>query len=95
MATKGNFSATSASTIIVPANKYRDALLIEKTNATNIALGIGETAVAGEGIQLLAIGSTALIRGAAAAKAIYAIGNGGTGVYQEGDVTLAMGAYIA
>jgi hypothetical protein len=91
---KGAWTGTAVSAEIVPANEYREALLIQKSNATNVALGIGEAAVAGEGVQLLATGTTAILRGAAAREAIYAIGNGGTGTYQEGDVTLLLGAYI-
>ncbi len=87
---KGNFTATSASTEIVPANEYRDSLLIQKTNATAIALGIGEAAVAGEGVQLTAAGEVAHLRGAAARHAIYAIGDGGTGTYQDGDIHVIM-----
>jgi hypothetical protein len=92
MATKGKFTATSASTIIVPANKYRDHLIIQKLAGAAIALGIGEAAVLDEGILLTGKDSTVEVDGAAAAKAIYAIGNTGTGTYQEGKVSFSAGS---
>ena len=82
----GKFTATAASTIAVAANEYRKYLVIQKQNATAIAIGIGEAAVADEGIILSKAGETMKISGNEAAKAIYAIGNGGTMTYQEGDV---------
>jgi hypothetical protein len=88
---KGSWSATAASAEIVPANEHRDSLLIQKTNATTVALGIGEAAEAGKGVQLTNAGDAAVIRGWQAREAVYAIGNGGTGVYQEGDVVVSPG----
>jgi len=92
---KGNFTATASSAVIVAADVNRDTLLIQKTNATTIALGIGEAAEAGKGIQLINSGDVAVLRGAAARAAIYAIGNGGTGTYQDGDVEVRPGPYVA
>jgi hypothetical protein len=92
---KGNFTGTAASAVLVAANRYRDKLLIQKTNATVVALGIGEAAVAGEGIQLGPIGDAVVIKGPDATNAIYVIGDGGTGTYQDGDVTFAPGPYVA
>lgn len=86
MATKGNWTGTAASAEIVPANLNREYLLIQHSDATTVALGIGEDAVAGEGIQLFKIGDTVRLRGPMARKAVYAIGNTGAGTYQEGDV---------
>lgn len=88
---KGNFTATSASDKIVEADEYREYLLIQKTNATVIAVGIGEAAAAGEGVQLVNAGDTLTIRGALAREAVYAIGNGGTGTYQDGDIGFVPG----
>lgn len=92
---KGNFTGTSASAVLIAANEYRDQLVIQKTNATVVALGIGEAAVAGEGIQLGPIGDVAVLRGASARVAIYVIGDGGTGTYQDGEVEVSPGPYIA
>lgn len=92
---KGTFTGTAASAVLVAADVNRDTLLIQKTNATTVALGIGEAAVAGNGIQLVNIGDVAILRGAAARAAIYVIGNGGTGTYQDGDVEVRPGPYIA
>jgi hypothetical protein len=91
MATKDAWAALSASSIIVPANQHREAVFIQKTNDVTVALAIGEAAVATDGIQLTQVGDSVTIRGAAARKAIYAIGNGGEGTYQEGDVTYTPG----
>jgi hypothetical protein len=92
---KGNFTGTAASAVLIAANAYRDHLLIQKTNATTVALGIGEAAVAGEGIQLVNAGDVAILHGASARVAIYVIGNGGTGTYQDGDVEVTPGPYIS
>ena len=81
---KGNFTGTSASALLIAASDYRDCLVIQHTNATQCALGIGEAAVAGSGLQLIKIGDTVKLTGANAREAIYVIGNGATGTYQDG-----------
>ena len=81
---KGSFTGTSASAALVAADANRDCLLIQHTNATTCALGIGEAAVAGSGIQLLKIGDSVVLRGHNARQAINVIGNGATGAYQDG-----------
>lgn len=81
---KGNFTGTSASALLVAADVNRGCLVIQHTNATTCALGIGETAVAGEGLQLLKIGDAVVLTDSAARQAIYVIGNGATGTYQGG-----------
>jgi hypothetical protein len=92
---KGSFSATAVSTQIVAADEYRDSLTIQKTNATQIAIGLNEAAVAGKGIQLINADSSIELRGVWATMAVYAIGNGGTGTYQSGLVTFRPGPYSA
>ena len=92
---KGLWSSTAASTEIVPADEHRDSLLIQKTNDTTVALGIGEAAVAGEGVQLVNKGDTAILNGASARCAIYAIGNEGAGTYQDGEIVVIPSPYIA
>jgi hypothetical protein len=89
MNANGKFTATAASTVAVAANANRTHLTIQKQNATAIAFGIGESAVADEGIILSKAGETLKINGNIAGMAIYAIGNGGTMTYQEGDVEVA------
>lgn len=91
---KGSWSATAESAQIVEADSYRDKLVIQKTNDTAVALGLGEAAVAGKGIQLLNAGDVAILRGPKARKAVYAIGNGGAGTYQDGDVEVRPGPYV-
>ena len=91
---KGSWTGTAGSVAIVTANEYRDSIMFQKTNATVAALGIGEAADAGKGIQLGPIGSVAIIRGAEARMAIYVIGNGATGTYQDGDVEARSGPYV-
>jgi len=87
MARKGSWSlSTGNSTLIVPADFYRDALFIQHAfgSTTQVALGIGEPAVAGKGIQLFTGASPVVVEGADARKAIYAIGNGASGTWQTG-----------
>jgi hypothetical protein len=80
---KGNFTATAASAIIVAADDYRDYLTIQKgTNAVAMALGIGEAAVAGEGIQLTNIDDSVELWGVDARAAIYGIGNTAAGTWE-------------
>lgn len=81
---KGSWTGTATSAQLVAANFNRDCLVIQHTNATTAALGIGEDAVAGQGLQLLKIGDTVVLTGANARQAINVIGNGATGTYQDG-----------
>lgn len=90
----GSWTATAASTVLVAANANRDQLLIQKTNATTVAIGIGVAAESGKGIQLVKVNDAVVLRGAAAREAIYMIGNGGTGTYQDGDVEFVAGPHI-
>ena len=90
----GSWTATGASTVIVTANEYRDTLLIQKTNLTVVAIGVGVAAETGKGVQLGNIGDTLILKGAQAREAIYAIGNGGTGTYQDGNIQFIPGAYV-
>ncbi len=93
---KGNFTGTGTSAVLIAANQYRDTLLIQKTDNTVVALGIGETAVAGEGIQLVNINDSVVLRGPAARGAVYVIGDGGNGTYQDGaGVDFRSGQYVA
>lgn len=82
----GSWTATGTSSIICPANYYRDHLFLqfEITNAGSdqVALGFGEDAVVGEGAQFFTGGSILIIHGPEARKAVYGIG-GGTGYYAE------------
>jgi hypothetical protein len=81
---KGSFSGTASSAVLVAADYNRDCLIIQHTNATVAALGIGEAAEAGKGIQLLKVGDVVKLTGHNARQAIYVIGNGATGTYQDG-----------
>jgi hypothetical protein len=92
MARKGAWDLTGIdiSTLIVPADQYRDSLFIQHSigSSTQVALGLGEPAVTGKGVQLFTGGSPVAIDGADARKAIYAIGNGGQGTWQQGGLIL-------
>lgn len=88
---KGAWTTTSSSAVIVAADEYRDYLLIQSATAVQVALGFGETAVAEEGIQLLNAGDTVVARGAPAREAVYAIGDGGGGTYQDGNIVYQPG----
>lgn len=92
----GNWTGTAASAALVAANTNRDCLIIQKTNATAVALGLGVDAEAGKGVQLVKINDTLILRGAQAREAINVIGNGGTGTYAEvfGDASFAAGPHI-
>ncbi len=83
---KGNWTATGTSAEIIAANEYRDTLTLQKTNDTDVSLGLGETAVLGKGLQLFTVGCSITLRGFHARSAVNAIGNGGTGTYQDGPV---------
>lgn len=91
---KGSFTAGSVSAEIIAADSHREILLIQKKNATTISLGLEEAAVAGEGIQLVNVGDTAVLRGPKARGAVYAIGNNGTGVWQDGDCDVRLGPHV-
>jgi len=91
----GNFTAGAASAIVIAADANRDHLTIQKSNATQIALGLGEAAVAGDGIQLINIDSSVELFGPEARMAVYAIGNNGTATWQGGRVTFRPGPYAA
>ena len=82
----GSFTATSASTAIVAADANRDKLLIQKLNTTAIDLGFGIAAEAGKGVHMVNASDSVVVKGPLAAHAVYAIGNGGTGTWQDGNV---------
>lgn len=85
----GSFSATSASTAIVPADPYREYLLVQKLNATAVDLGVGIPAESGKGVHMVNPSDSVTMRGAAARMAIYGIGNGATGTWQDLDVVFS------
>ena len=92
---KGNWTGTASSALLVAANAYREYLTIQLTNATPANLGIGEAAAAGEGIKLINAGDSVRIKGAQAQEAIYVIGNGAAGTYQDGNVLYVPGPQVA
>lgn len=83
----GTWAATAASAQIIAADIYRDKLTIQLQNNTQVYLGFGVPAVAVESLTLLANGDSITVRGHLARQAVYAIGNGAAGAYQEGNVT--------
>jgi len=92
---KGAWTGTSASAIIVAADEYRDHLTVQLINATAANLAFGEAAVAGEGIELINAGDSVSVRGPLATEAVYAIGNGADGVYQDGPIAYRPGPQVA
>jgi hypothetical protein len=62
-------------------------LTIQLQNATQVFLGFGAAAVVNQSLTMLAAGDSITVRGALARGAVYAIGNGSAGVYQEGNIT--------
>jgi hypothetical protein len=92
----GNWTGTGASAALVVANANRDCLIIQKTNATAAALGLGVAAESGKGVQLVKVGDTLVLRGAQAREAVNVIGNSATGVYAEvfGDASFTSGPHV-
>lgn len=88
---QGNFTGTAASTTILAASRYRDQVVFQHTNDTQCALGIGEDAVAGKGLQLINAGDAVVLKGAESRAAISVIGDGATGTYQTGNVDVRPG----
>ncbi|MFA5186697.1 MAG: hypothetical protein WC551_09495 [Patescibacteria group bacterium] len=82
----GTWDATAASVEIVAADHYRDSLTIQLQNTTQVYLGFGAAAVAGSSLTLITTGDSITVRGHLARQAVYAIGNGASGAYQEGNV---------
>ena len=89
--TKGAYMGTAVSVELVARDKYRDVITIQHINTNAVSFGIGEPAVAGEGIHLTFPGDTLVLRGAQARSAIHVIGGGGRGAYQTGDLTFIPG----
>ncbi|MFA5766837.1 MAG: hypothetical protein WC919_02860 [Candidatus Paceibacterota bacterium] len=84
MAAKGSFSAGVTSAEIVPANEYREQLVIQLRTGTSVSLAFGTAAVLSKGYQLMSAGSVCVIDGALAGEAVYAISAAPfTGGYQE------------
>ena len=86
---KGAYLGTATSAVLVAANDYRDYLLIQHGNATAIALGFGEPAIALSGVQLFKAGDVCKVEGPMARGAVYVIGSGGVGSYQDGNVDVS------
>jgi len=78
----GSWTSTGASSQIVPANVYREKLVIQCLTGTLIYLGFKDAAITGTGVYLAAAGSVIIVNGAMARVAVNAIGTG-TGGYQE------------
>jgi hypothetical protein len=80
----GDWAGTDASAEIIAADEYRDWLTIQLQNTTPVYLGFGVPAVEGESIMLVTTGDNITVAGHLARQAVYAIGNGAAGAYQEG-----------
>lgn len=86
MAFKGAFSASQVSSILVPANTYRDKLVIQMTSSDPCSLAFGEAAIFAQGVQLTTAGSVIIVTGALSRLAVYGICDTGltaAGGYQE------------
>ncbi len=86
---KGSWAGTGSSAEIIAVDENREYLTIQLTNSITTALGIGEAAVAGEGVQLLVAGNSVTLVGHQARSAIYAIGNTATGTWQSNELILS------
>jgi hypothetical protein len=72
--------------LLVPANYYRDKLVIQLQAGGPVYLGFGAAASAGSGVQLTTVGSVVIVTGPLAQMAVYGITQSGsttTGGYQE------------
>lgn len=92
----GKATGTASSAEMLAASEYRDQVTVMLYDDTSpVAIGIGEDAVADEGVVLRELGDSCTIRGAAARAAINIIGNGGIVTYQTGDVEVNLNGYLA
>lgn len=82
-----DWAATAASAEIVAAEMYRDKLTIQLQNTTQVYLGFGVPAVSGSSLTLITTGDSITVRGHLARGAVYALGDGAIGAYQEGDIS--------
>lgn len=96
MATGSKQDGTDASVELLAASEYRNQVTIVLYDKTApIAIGIGEDAVADEGVNLREVGDSCTVRGAEARAQINIIGNGGKVSYQLGNVEVKMNGYLA
>lgn len=70
---KGSWEATDESSLLIPADKYRDLVTIQLISGDPVAIGIGEVAVYGEGMMLLSVGDYLGVNGYQAKEAISVI----------------------
>jgi hypothetical protein len=83
---KGTWSATGTSSLLVPANYYRAKLVIQMTSSDSCWIAFNEAAVSTEGYAMIGAGGTVILNGPEAQCAIYGIcanGKTATGGYQE------------
>ncbi len=92
--TGGKDTGGSASAELLAADEYRDFVTIMLANATSVAIGIGEAAVADKGVVLREIGDSVELRDQAARALINIIGNGGEVTYQTGPVSVRLNGYL-
>lgn len=83
---QGSWTGSASSAALLAADRNRDKVTIISSTTNTIALGLGTDAVAGEGVQLFAIGDSVTLRGHNARGVINVIGNNGAGSYQTGDL---------
>jgi hypothetical protein len=84
----GKATGTLSSAEMLAADRHRDKVTIMLYDGTSpVSIGVGEAAVADEGLVLRVVGSVCEIDKYAATKQINIIGNGGIVTYQTGPVT--------
>ena len=86
--TSGKATGTAASAQMLAASEYRDKVTIMLQNAVSCAIGVGEAAVADEGVILAEIGDVCELEGVAARAQINIIGDTASVTYQTGPVTV-------
>ncbi|MFA5766836.1 MAG: hypothetical protein WC919_02855, partial [Candidatus Paceibacterota bacterium] len=71
MALMDSWSATDVSAELVPANYYRDKLVIQIRTSDPCSIAFGEDAVYADGVQLTTTDPTIYITGALSREAVY------------------------
>ncbi len=84
---QGTATGTAASVAALAANKFRNKVTFQMTDATaEVYFGFNTDAVAGEGSGLRRVGDSFVVEKELALGAINIIGNGGVVSYQTGNV---------
>lgn len=82
----GKATGTASSAQLLAASEARKQVTIMHQGTASVAIGVGEAAVADEGIILNEAGDSVTLKGLEAQAQINIIGNTGVVTYQTGEV---------